>query len=62
MGRQVIEIIDELIEVAIKTRCESFRLHVDDESMKMACTICDANPQAENKRRALRGHNTGELE
>jgi hypothetical protein len=46
----------------MKTRRESFRLHVDDESMKIAHTICDANPRAENERRALRGHNTGELE
>jgi hypothetical protein len=62
MGRQVVEIFDELVEVAMKTRCESFRLHVDDESMKIASTICDTNPQAKNERRALRGHNTGELE
>jgi hypothetical protein len=41
MGRQVIEIVDELVEVAMKTRCESFRLHVDDESIKIARTICD---------------------
>jgi hypothetical protein len=35
MGWQVIEIVDELIEVAMKTHCESFRLHADDESMKI---------------------------
>jgi hypothetical protein len=62
MGRQVIEIVDELSEVAMKTRCESFRLHVDDESTKIARTICDSNPRAENERRAVRGHSTGELE
>jgi hypothetical protein len=62
MGRQVIEIIDELVEVAIKTRYESFRLHVDDESTKIARTICDANSRAEHEHRALRGDNTGELE
>jgi hypothetical protein len=62
MGRQVVEIIDELIEVAMKTRSKSFWLHVDDESTKISCTICDANPRAENECRALRGHNTGELE
>jgi hypothetical protein len=62
MGRQVVEIIDELIEVAMKTRCESFQLHVDDESMTIACTICAVTPRAENERRALRGHSTRELE
>jgi hypothetical protein len=62
MGRQVVEIGDELVEVAMKTCCESFWLHVDVESTKIARTICDANPRAENKRCALRGHNTGELE
>jgi hypothetical protein len=62
MGQQVVEIVDELVEVAMKTRCVSFRLHVDDESTKIARTICDANPRAENERRALRGHSTGELE
>jgi hypothetical protein len=46
----------------VKTRRESFRLHVDDESTKIARTICDANPRAKNKRRAIRGHSTGELE
>jgi hypothetical protein len=62
MGRQFVEIVDELIEVAIKTRYESYRLHVDDESTKIARTIYDANPRAENERRALMGHSTGELE
>jgi hypothetical protein len=46
----------------MKTRCKSFQLHVDDESTKIARTICDANPQAENEHRALWGHSTGELE
>jgi hypothetical protein len=46
----------------MNTRRESFRLHVDDESMKIARTICDANPRAENECRALRGHSTSELE
>jgi hypothetical protein len=36
MGRQVVEIIDELVEVTMKTRCESFWLHVDDKSTKIA--------------------------
>jgi hypothetical protein len=62
MGRQVVEIVDELVEVAMKTRYKSFQLHVDDESTKIARTIYDANPRAENERRALRGHSTGELE
>jgi hypothetical protein len=30
--------------------------------METARTICDTDPRAENKRRALRGHITGELE
>jgi hypothetical protein len=30
--------------------------------METARTICDADPRAENKSRALRGHNSGELE
>jgi hypothetical protein len=46
----------------MKTCRESFWLHVDDESTKIARTICDANPRAENERHALRGHSTGELE
>jgi hypothetical protein len=45
MGRRVIEIIDELVEVTMKTRCESFRLHdVDGEPMKIARAVCDADP------------------
>jgi hypothetical protein len=46
----------------MKTRRGSFRLHVDEESTETARTICDTDPRAENERRALRGHNTGELE
>jgi hypothetical protein len=46
----------------MKTRRESFQLHVDDESTKTAHTICDANARAENEHRALRGHSTSELE
>jgi hypothetical protein len=46
----------------MKTRRGSFRLHVDEESTEIARTICDADPRVENKRRALRGHITGELE
>jgi hypothetical protein len=30
MGWQVVEIIDELVEVAMKTRYESFWLHADE--------------------------------
>jgi hypothetical protein len=56
MGRQVIEIIDELVEVAMKTHCESFRLHdVDGEPTKIARAVCDADPRAKNERRALGG-------
>jgi hypothetical protein len=46
----------------MKTRRGSFQLHDDKESTKIARTICNANPRAENKRCALRGHSTGELE
>jgi hypothetical protein len=63
MGQQVVEIVDELVELAMKTCCESFRLHdVDGESAKIARAIYNADPLAENERRALRGHGTGELE
>jgi hypothetical protein len=37
----------------MKTHRESFRLHINEESTKIARTICDANPRAENKCRAL---------
>jgi hypothetical protein len=56
MNRQVIEIIDELVEVAAKICHGSFWLHVDEESLKIAHTICDADPRAKNKCRALRGN------
>jgi hypothetical protein len=55
MDRQVVEIINELVEVAAKTRRGSLWLHVDEESMKIARTICDADPRVKNKCRALRG-------
>jgi hypothetical protein len=56
MDRQVVEIINKLVEVAMKTRRGSLWLHVDEESMKIARTICDANPRAKNKCPALRGN------
>jgi hypothetical protein len=56
MDRQVVEIINELVEVAAKTCCGSLWLHVDEESMEIAHTICDADPRAKNKCRALRGN------
>jgi hypothetical protein len=56
MGRQIIEIVNELVELTMKTRCESFRLHdVDGEPMKITHAVCDADPRAENERRALGG-------
>jgi hypothetical protein len=56
MGRQVIEIVDELVELTMKTRCEGFWLHdVDGEPMKIARSIYDIDPRAENERRALGG-------
>jgi hypothetical protein len=56
MDRQVVEIINELVEVAAKTRRGSLWLHVDEESTEIAHTICDADPRAKNKCRALRGN------
>jgi hypothetical protein len=45
MGQQVVEIVDELVELAMKTCCESFRLHdVDGESTEIAHAVCDADP------------------
>jgi hypothetical protein len=44
------------------TRRRSFWLHVNKESTETARTICDADPRAKNKRRALRGYWPGELE
>jgi hypothetical protein len=36
MGRQVIEIVDEHVELAMKTHCESFWLHdIDGEPTKI---------------------------
>jgi hypothetical protein len=56
MERQVVELVDELVEAAVRIRSDGFRLHVDEESPKVARTICDANPQAKNERRTLRGN------
>jgi hypothetical protein len=53
---QVIEIINELVKITAGTRHGSFWLYVDEESTETVCTICDANPQAKNKCRALRGN------
>jgi hypothetical protein len=51
MGRQVIEIVDELVELAMKTRCENFWLHdVDGEPTKIARAVCNADSRAENER------------
>jgi hypothetical protein len=45
MGQQVIEIVDKLIELSVKTCCESFQLHdVDGESTEIARAVCDADP------------------
>jgi hypothetical protein len=56
MDRQVVEIINELVDVTAKTRRGSLWLHVDEESTEIARTICDADPQAKNKCRALKGN------
>jgi hypothetical protein len=44
MGRQVVEIIDELVEVAAGIRSGGLWLHVDEESPEIVYTICDADP------------------
>jgi hypothetical protein len=46
----------------MKTCHGSFWLHVDEESTETARSICDVDPRAKNKRRALRGYGPGELE
>jgi hypothetical protein len=56
MEWQVVELIDELVEAAARIRSDGFRPHVDEESLKVAHTICDANPRAKNECRALRGN------
>jgi hypothetical protein len=56
MERQVVELIDELVEAAARIRSDGFWRHVDEESPKVARTICDANPRAKNERRTLRGN------
>jgi hypothetical protein len=55
MGRQAIEIVNELEEPAMKTCRNRLRLHVDNESTKIACAICNIDPRAENEYRALGG-------
>jgi hypothetical protein len=50
MGQQVIEIVHKLIELAVKTCCESFQLHdIDGESTEIARAICDTNPLWQNQ-------------
>jgi hypothetical protein len=56
MDRQVVEIINKLVEVAVAIRHGSLWLHVEEESPEIAHTICDADPRAKNKCRALRGY------
>jgi hypothetical protein len=56
MERQVVELVDKLVEAAARIRSEGFWLHVDEELPKVARTICDANPRAKNECRTLRGN------
>jgi hypothetical protein len=56
MERQVVELVDELVEAAARICSEGFRPHVDEESLKVARTICDADPRTKNECRALRGN------
>jgi hypothetical protein len=61
MKRQVVEPVDELVEVAAKIRSEGLRPHVDEESPKVAHTICDADPRAKNECCTLRGADLAKL-
>jgi hypothetical protein len=54
--RQIVKLVDELDEAAARIRNDGSWRHVDEESLKVARTICDANPRAKNKRRTLRGY------
>jgi hypothetical protein len=56
MKRQVVEPVDELVEVAVKICSEGLWPHVDEESLKVAHTIYDADPRAKNECRTLRGN------
>jgi hypothetical protein len=56
MKRQVVEPVDELVEVATRIRSEGLRPDVNEELPKIAHTICDADPQAENECRSLGGN------
>jgi hypothetical protein len=56
MERQVVEPVDELVEVAVRIRSEGLWPHVDEESLKIAHTICDADPRAKNECRTLGGN------
>jgi hypothetical protein len=62
MKRQVVKPVDELVEVAAKICSEGLRPHVDEESPKVAHTICDADPRAKNECCTLRGDRPGEIE
>jgi hypothetical protein len=42
MERQVVEPINNFVEVAVGIRSGGLWLHVDEESPKIAHTICDA--------------------
>jgi hypothetical protein len=42
--RQVVEVVDELVEVAAEIRSGGLWLYVDEESPETARTICDADP------------------
>jgi hypothetical protein len=49
MEWQVVELVDELVEAAVGIRSGGFWRHVNEESPKIACTICDANPRAKDE-------------
>jgi hypothetical protein len=55
MERHVVEPVDELVEVAAGICSGGLWLHVDEESPKIAHTICDADPRAKNECRTLGG-------
>jgi hypothetical protein len=56
MERQVVKPVNEFVEAAAGIRSGGLWLHVNEESLKIAHTICDADPRAKNECRTLRGN------
>jgi hypothetical protein len=56
MERQVVETVIELVQVAAGIRSGGLLPHVDEESPKIAHTICDADLRAKNECPTLGGN------